>query len=55
MKEQSSIPTSKVERASRFVSTGLKVGGNYIKHYTRKLIDPSTTKEALHEDNAEAI
>lgn len=55
MKEQSSIPTSKVERASRFVSTGLKVGGNYIKHYTRKLIDPSTTKEALHEDNAEDI
>ncbi|PUZ23795.1 ABC1 family protein [Chitinophaga costaii] len=55
MKEQSSIPTSKVERASRFVSTGLKVGTNYIKHYTRKLIDPSTTKDALHEDNAEDI
>ncbi|MFY0254083.1 ABC1 kinase family protein [Chitinophaga sp. 30R24] len=55
MKEQSNIPTSKVERAGRFVTTGLKVGTNYIKHYTRKLIDPSTTKEALHQDNATDI
>lgn len=52
MKEQSSIPTSKVERASKFVSTGIKVGGNYVKHYTKKLLDPSLTKEQLHEDNA---
>ncbi|GEP89797.1 ABC1 family protein [Chitinophaga terrae (ex Kim and Jung 2007)] len=55
MKEQSNIPTSKVERAGRFVTTGLKVGTNYIKHYTRKLIDPSTTKESLHQDNAADI
>ncbi|ASZ12968.1 AarF/ABC1/UbiB kinase family protein [Chitinophaga pendula] len=55
MKEQTNIPTSKVERAGRFVTTGLKVGTNYIKHYTRKLMDPSTTKEALHQENAEDI
>jgi predicted unusual protein kinase regulating ubiquinone biosynthesis (AarF/ABC1/UbiB family) len=55
MKEQTSIPTGKVERASRFVATGLKVGTNYLKHYTKKLIDPSVTKEALHADNAEDI
>lgn len=55
MKEQSNIPTSKVERAGKFVTTGLKVGTNYIKHYTRKLMDPSTTKEALHQDNAADI
>jgi predicted unusual protein kinase regulating ubiquinone biosynthesis (AarF/ABC1/UbiB family) len=55
MKEQTNIPTSKVERAGRFVSTGLKVGTNYIKHYTRKLIDPSVTKEELHQDNATDI
>ncbi|RFS19659.1 AarF/ABC1/UbiB kinase family protein [Chitinophaga silvatica] len=55
MKEQSNIPTTKVERAGKFVSTGLKVGTNYIKHYTRKLIDPSTTKDALHQDNAADI
>lgn len=55
MKEQTSIPTGKVERASRFVATGLKVGGNYIKHYTKKLIDPSVSREELHADNASDI
>jgi len=55
MKEQTSIPTGKVERASRFVATGLKVGTNYLKHYTRKLIDPTVSKEELHADNAEDI
>jgi len=55
MKEQTSIPTGKVERASKFVGTGLKVGANYLRHYTRKLIDPSTTKDELHADNAEDI
>ena len=55
MKEQTNIPTGKVERASRFVATGLKVGTNYLKHYTKKLIDPSTTREELHADNAEDI
>ncbi|HEX3933471.1 MAG TPA: AarF/ABC1/UbiB kinase family protein, partial [Puia sp.] len=55
MKEQTSIPTGKVERASRFVATGLKVGGNYLKHYTKRLIDPSVSREELHADNAEDI
>lgn len=55
MNEQSKIPTGKVERATRFVGTGLKVGTNYIKHYTRKLMDPSVGKEQLHADNAEDI
>lgn len=55
MKEQSSIPTSKVERATKFVTTGIKLGGNYVKHYTKKLVDPSITKEELHQDNAQDI
>jgi predicted unusual protein kinase regulating ubiquinone biosynthesis (AarF/ABC1/UbiB family) len=55
MKGQTSIPTGKVERASRFVATGLKVGTNYLKHYTKKLIDPTTSREQLHADNAEDI
>ncbi|HEY4112207.1 ABC1 kinase family protein [Puia sp.] len=55
MKEQTNIPTGKVERASRFVATGFKVGTNYLKHYTKKLIDPSTSREQLHADNAEDI
>lgn len=55
MKEQSKIPTSKVERASRFVSTGIKVGGNYIKHYTKKLMDPDISRDELHANNAADI
>lgn len=55
MKEQTNIPTGKVERAGRFVTTGLKVGTNYLKHYTKKLIDPNISREELHADNAEDI
>ncbi|MCS6968625.1 MAG: lipopolysaccharide core heptose(II) kinase RfaY [Cytophagales bacterium] len=52
---QESIPVTKVERAARFVKTGVKIGGNYIKHYAKKLIDGNVTKEDLHRDNAEDI
>jgi len=55
MKEQNSIPTSKVARASSFVKTGLKVGGNYVKYYAKKTLDSSITKDELHADNAEDI
>lgn len=55
MKSQQSIPTSKIERAGHFVATGVKIGGNYVKHYTQKLINKDITKEQLHIDNAEDI
>ena len=56
MKTQNSVPTGKVARASQFVKAGVKVGGNYIKHYTKKLVDPnSVTKEDLHANNAADI
>lgn len=54
-KEQNSIPISKVQRSSRFVKTGLKVGGNYIKHYSKKLFNPDLDKTELNEDNAADI
>ncbi|MGD1839882.1 MAG: ABC1 kinase family protein [Thermonemataceae bacterium] len=54
-KSQSKIPTSKVERATRFLKTGVKVGTNYVKHYAKKTVDPNRTKEDLHEDNAKDI
>lgn len=54
-KEQSSIPTSKVERSARFVKTGFKVGGNYIKHYSKKLFNPDLDRTELNEDNAADI
>jgi predicted unusual protein kinase regulating ubiquinone biosynthesis (AarF/ABC1/UbiB family) len=51
---QKSIPTSKVERAGKFVQTGVKVSGNYVKHFAKKLVGKNNPDE-LHEDNAEAI
>ncbi|MCH6232808.1 ABC1 kinase family protein [Cognataquiflexum rubidum] len=55
VKEQQSIPTSKVQRAAKFISTGAKVGGNYMKHYAKKVVNPSMTNEQLHTDNATDI
>ncbi len=55
MKEQTSIPTGKVSRAAKFVRTGAKVSGNYIKHYSRKLVDKNASREQLDADNAEDI
>jgi predicted unusual protein kinase regulating ubiquinone biosynthesis (AarF/ABC1/UbiB family) len=55
LKEQESIPISKVQRAAKFISTGAKVGGNYVKHYAKKVVNPSLTKEELHNNNAEDI
>ncbi len=52
MNSQESIPTSKVARATQFAKAGVKVGGNYIKHYSKKLFDSSLTKEDLHAQNA---
>jgi predicted unusual protein kinase regulating ubiquinone biosynthesis (AarF/ABC1/UbiB family) len=53
--EQNSIPTTKVARSAKFVKTGLKVGGNYIKHYSKKLFNPDLDKSELNEDNASDI
>jgi predicted unusual protein kinase regulating ubiquinone biosynthesis (AarF/ABC1/UbiB family) len=54
-KEQNSIPTTKVQRSAKFVSTGIKIGGNYIKHYSKKLFNPEMDKSELNEDNASDI
>lgn len=55
MKEQNSIPTSKVERSAKFVKTGFKIGGNYIKHYSKKLFNPELNRDELNSDNASDI
>ena len=55
MKEQNKIPTSKVQRASRFVKTGAKIGGNYVKYYAKKAFNGEVSRETLHNDNAEDI
>ncbi|GHB36599.1 ABC1 kinase family protein [Mongoliitalea lutea] len=55
LKEQQSIPVSKVQRAAKFITTGAKVGGNYVKHYAKKVVNPSLSREELHNNNAEDI
>lgn len=55
MKDQQSIPVSKVQRAAKFLKAGAKVGGNYIKHYTKRIGDPALDKSELHEENAKDI
>lgn len=55
VKEQESIPVSKVLRAGKFISTGAKIGTNYLKHYSKKLVNPDLPKDELHLDNASDI
>lgn len=55
MKTLDHIPTGKIQRASKLVKTGVKVGGNYLKYYGGKLVNPELTKDKLNEENAEDI
>ncbi|CAH8283364.1 putative unusual protein kinase regulating ubiquinone biosynthesis (AarF/ABC1/UbiB family) [Mariniflexile fucanivorans] len=56
MKTIDSIPVSKIHRASKLVSTGAKVGVNYLKYYGDKLTKTETEARAtLNESNAEDI
>jgi predicted unusual protein kinase regulating ubiquinone biosynthesis (AarF/ABC1/UbiB family) len=55
MKTLDYIPTSKIERATKLVQTGAKVGVNYLKYYGEKMVNPETTRDKLNEDNAEDI
>ncbi len=55
MKTLDRIPTGKIERASKLVKTGVKIGGNYAKYYGKKLVNSNTSRNELDEDNAEDI
>jgi predicted unusual protein kinase regulating ubiquinone biosynthesis (AarF/ABC1/UbiB family) len=55
MKAQESMPTTKVERSAKFVKTGFQIGGNYIKHYSKKLFNPELNRDELNENNATDI
>jgi predicted unusual protein kinase regulating ubiquinone biosynthesis (AarF/ABC1/UbiB family) len=55
MNEQSKIPTGKVQRAAKLLSTGAKVGGNYVKYMAKKVIGNENAREELDEANAEDI
>lgn len=55
MKTQESMPTTKVARSAKFIETGFRIGGNYVKHFSKKLFNPDLSRDELNEDNAEDI
>ena len=56
MKSINKIPTSKIQRASKLVQTGAKIGVNYIKYYGDKLINSEEeAKSRLNQNNADDI
>ena len=55
MNKIDSIPTGKMQRVTKLVTTGVKVGGNYLKYYGEKVVNSSLTKDKLHESNASDI
>ncbi len=54
-KELDRIPISKVKRASKFVTTGAKVGVNYAKAYGKAALSGKLDQEELDQDNAKDI
>jgi predicted unusual protein kinase regulating ubiquinone biosynthesis (AarF/ABC1/UbiB family) len=56
MKTIDSIPTSKIQRASKLIQTGAKVGVNYLKYYGDKITKTEEeAKENLNINNASDI
>lgn len=55
MKTLDKIPTSKIERTTTLVKTGVKLGGNYIKYYGKKALGSQVGRESLDEANATDI
>ena len=56
MKKASSIPITKIQRASKLFSTGAKVGVNYLKYYGDKITKTEEdAREKLNKNNAEDI
>lgn len=56
MKKASKIPITKIQRASKLVKTGAKVGVNYLKYYGDKITNTEEdAREKLNKSNAEDI
>ncbi len=49
------IPTGKFSRTSKLVKTGAKIGGNYLKYYSKKAFDKNVSRDKLDENNASDI
>ncbi len=55
MKTIDKIPTGKLGRTSKMMTTGVKVGGNYLKYYGKKAFNSELTREELDQSNADDI
>lgn len=56
MKTSKNIPISKLQRTSKLMKTGAKVGVNYLKYYGDKMVNSEEdAKERLNESNANDI
>ena len=55
MKSLDYIPTNKIARAGNLVTTGIKLGGNYLKYYGEKALKVDGSRERLDEENAKDI
>lgn len=56
MKTLDKIPTGKIERASKLISTGAKIGVNYLKYYGEKITKTEEeAKDNLNTNNASDI
>lgn len=56
METVKSIPTSKLQRASKLIQTGAKVGVNYVKYQVDKRVEGETSaKEKFDQNNAQDI
>ena len=56
MKTLNKIPTSKIERATKLVTTGVKIGVNYVKYYGNKITQSEEeARSKLNEENATDI
>jgi predicted unusual protein kinase regulating ubiquinone biosynthesis (AarF/ABC1/UbiB family) len=55
MKEQDKIYSGRAQRTGKFIQTGAKVGVNYLKHFSKKLITGESDEAELQEQNATDI
>lgn len=55
MKTIDKIPAGKIGRTGKMLQTGFKVGGNYLKYYSKKAVNSDLSKDELHEGNASDI
>jgi len=55
MKTIDKIPIGKIGRTGKMVQTGIKVGGNYLKYYSKKALNRDLLRDELDQINAEDI